>query len=143
MAADYPRCPFEKAILSTRCGCELALRTAIGERVGVHCRSDIARNNCSMLQQLLRQKSRFALKVTDTAERMPFGKEMKVMLGGLEGLAQALNETGVIAPGENIHALVAQAQQHFGGLTSLPYDRIIRSITACQVRRRGPPDSAK
>lgn len=116
---------------------------AIGERVGVHCRSDIARTNCSMLLQLWRHKSRFALKVTDTAERMPFGKEMKVMLGGLEGLAQELNEAGVLAPVANVHVLVAQAQQHFGGLASLPYDRIIRSITTCQVRRRGLSDPVK
>ena len=63
---DQGRCPFEKAILSVRCDCELATRFSIAEQIGVNCRSGIARNNCTMLLALMRERARFALKVTNT-----------------------------------------------------------------------------
>ena len=44
--------------------------------------------------QLVRQNARFALKVTDTSERMPFGKEMKVVIGGLIGAGKVLHPEG-------------------------------------------------
>ncbi|MCR4300801.1 MAG: hypothetical protein NUV51_04255 [Sulfuricaulis sp.] len=58
----------------------------MAERMGVNCRSDIARNNCITLLALMRDRARFALKVTDTSDHLPFGKEIKVMIGGLIGL---------------------------------------------------------
>jgi len=141
---DNARCPFEKAIMSAQCACELAARFSIAEHTGVECRSDLARNNCQVLLALMRERARFALKVTGTAASLPFGKEMKVMIGGLIGLQQALSagqerEIGV----QNIHALVQQAQSQYGSLEALPYGEIIKSITAFQSRRRGsvPPST--
>ena len=136
---DHARCPFEKAILSTQCACELAARFSVAEQMGVECRSDIARNNCTVLLAFMRERARFALKVTDTAVSLPFGKEMKVMVGGLIGLQQALaaGETGS-GPVQNIRALVQQAQSQYGSLEALPYQEIVKSITAYQSRRRGP-----
>src|SRR3989344_6138161 len=88
---DHARCPFEKVILGAYAGCEKAQRFFIAERMGVECTSDIALNNCLTLLKLMRERSRFALKVTDTAERLPFGKEMKVMAGGVAGLASGIH----------------------------------------------------
>jgi len=139
---DNARCPFEKAILSAQCACELAARFSVAEHVGVECRSDIARNNCTVLLALMRERARFTLKVTGTAASLPFGKEMKVMMGGLFGLQLVLSagpeEGGGI---QNIHALVQQAQSRYGSLQALPYREIVKSITAFQSRRRGsvPP----
>jgi len=141
---DNARCPFEKTILSTQCACELAARFSVAEQMGVECRSDIARNNCTVLLALMRERARFALKVTGTAVSLPFGKEMKVMVGGLIGLQQVLSageaESG---PVQNIHALVQQAQSRYGSLEALPYQEIVKSITAYQSRRRGsaPPST--
>jgi len=141
---DNARCPFEKAIMSAQCACELAARFSIAEHTGVECRSDLARNNCQVLLALMRERARFALKVTGTAASLPFGKEMKVMIGGLTGLQQALSagqerEIGV----QNIHALVQQAQSQCGSLEALPYGEIVKFITAFQSRRRGsvPPST--
>jgi hypothetical protein len=140
---DNARCPFEKAILSVQCDCDMASRFSIAEQMGVECRSDIARNNCATLLVYLRERARFVLKITDTSAGLPFGKEMKVMLGGLAGLQrqmlpqEAADRVGV----QNIHSLVQQAQAAYGSLDALPYQEIVKSIAAIQTRRRGnvPP----
>jgi len=135
---DNARCPFEKAILGTQCACEMASRFSVAEQMGVECRSDIARNNCATLLAFMRERARFALKVTDTSAGLPFGKEMKVMLGGLIGLQQQM-ATGEVAADrvQNIHALVQQAQAAYGSLDALPYQEIVKSIAAFQGKRRG------
>lgn len=133
---DHARCPFEKAILSAQCACELATRFSVAEQMGVNCRSDIARNNCATLQALMRERARFALKVTAASDNLPFGKEMKVMIGGLRGL-QGLLAVEPDAGVGNIHALVRQAQEKYGSLDSLPYQELVKSIAAFQIRRRG------
>ena len=136
---DNARCPFEKAILSVQCDCEMATRFSIAEQMGVECRSDIARNNCTTLLVYLRERARFVLKVTDTSAGLPFGKEMKVMLGGLIGLKRqmATEEGAVAARVQNIHALVQQAQAAYGSLDALPYQEIVRTIAAYHGKRRG------
>ena len=134
---DNARCPFEKAILSVQCDCELATRFSIAEQMGVECRSDIARNNCATLLVYLRERARFALKVTDTSAGLPFGKEMKVMLGGLIGLQRQMAPQEGVARVQNIHALVQQAQAAYGSLDALPYQEIVKSIAAFQAKRRG------
>ncbi|MBI3545989.1 MAG: hypothetical protein HY081_05265, partial [Gammaproteobacteria bacterium] len=133
---DNARCPFEKAILCTQCACQLATRFSIAERTGVECRSDIARNNCVTLLNLMRERARFALKVTDTAKALAFGKEMKVMIGGLLGLQRQMNPEQNVDRVSDIHALVQQAQEVYGSLPNLPYQQIIKYITAFQSRRR-------
>ncbi|MDO8703498.1 MAG: hypothetical protein Q7J84_00990 [Sulfuricaulis sp.] len=135
---DHGRCPFEKAILSAQCACELASRYSVAEQIGVECRSELARNNCAILLGIMRERARFALKVTDTSELLPFGKEMKVMIGGLIGLQRLMTaEAGAAARVTNIHALVQQAQQVYGSLGTLPYQEIVKSIAAFQGKRRG------
>lgn len=135
---DHGRCPFEKALLSAQCDCELASRYSVAEQIGVECRSDLARNNCAILLGIMRERARFALKVTHTSELLPFGKEMKVMIGGLIGLQRLMAaEAGAAARVTNIHALVQQAQQVYGSLGTLPYQEIVKSIAAFQGKRRG------
>jgi len=139
MLADYPKCPFEMAILGPQCGCEKSTQFSVAEQMSVACTSDIARNNCQTLLTLMRDRARFALKVTDTSGVLPFGKEMRVMIGGLLGLQRVLfpedspNNNKV----ENIYALVNRAQACHGSLESLPYQEVVKSITRYQGRRRG------
>ena len=139
MLDDYAKCPFEKAILSAQCVCEKSTQFSVAEQVGIACTSDIARNNCQTLLVLMRDRARFALKVTDASESLPFGKEMRVMLGGLLGLQHALfsGEPPDHGRVDNIYVLVNRAQVCYGSLESLPYQEIVKSITSYQGRRRG------
>ena len=135
---DHGRCPFEKAILSAQCACEMAARFSVAEQIGVECRAELARNNCTILLGMMRERARFALKLTDTSGLLPFGKEMKVMIGGLIGLQRLMMvEENDAARVTNIHALVQQAQQVYGSLGALPYQEIVKSIAAFQRKRRG------
>ena len=134
---DNARCPFEKAILSVQCACELATRFSIAEQTGVECQSDIARNNCVTLLSLMRDRARFALKITNTAGTLSFGKDMKMMIGGLLGLQRQITPEPGVDRIPNIHALVQQAQSVYGSLLNLPYQEIIKSITTFQGKRRG------
>ena len=134
---NNPRCPFEKAILSARCDCEMATRFSIAEQMGVGCRSHFACNNCSTLLALMRENARFALGLTNTSGNLAFGKEMKVMIGGLIGLQQVMAQADVADGLRNVHALVQQAQTAYGSLESLPYQEIVKSIAVFQIKRRG------
>jgi hypothetical protein len=129
------RCPFEKPILSAQCGCENATRNVVAERMTVGCRSPVAHNNCQLLLEMLKERSRFALKVTDTWQELPFGKQMRVMVGGLTGLQRVLHSDATSRV-DNVHALVCEAQERFGTLESLPFDEIVRFVTAFQPKRR-------
>lgn len=131
-------CPFEKAIISGQCNCEYAGRSALGEHLGVTCRGGLVQMNCVTLLELLRERSRFALKVTGT-EQLPFGKELKAMIGGLQGLQHVMRGDPLDAHVPNIHGLVAAAQAQFGGLSALPFERVVQGVTAYQSRRRHKP----
>lgn len=132
---DAP-CPFEKPILAAQCGCENATRNVVAERMSVGCRSPIAHHNCRLLVELLKERSRFALKLTDTLSDLPFGKRMRVMVGGLTGLRRVLDPAAA-GPVANIHALLCAAQARFGALESVPFDEIVRAIAAFRPKRHG------
>lgn len=132
-------CPFQKPILSGQCGCELAERSSLGEQVRVRCGSALACTNCRTLLGLLRERARFALKLADPGAPMPFGKEMRLMLGGLVGLQRALAEgTGDRPVVANVHQLVQDARTHYGSLAALPFNEIVKTIAAFQSRRGSP-----
>lgn len=131
-------CPFEKAIISGQCSCEHAGRAAIGEHLGVTCRGGLAQVNCVTLLELLRERSRFALRVSGT-EQLPFGKELRLMIGGLQGLQQVVSGESHETRVPNIHGLIAVAQATFGGLHAVPFDQVIKGVAAYHPRRRHNP----
>jgi len=132
-------CPFEKPILSGQCACELAARSTFGEQLRVRCRSALACTNCQTLLALLRERARFALKLPDPFAPIPFGKEMRLMVGGLTGLQEAIHgDSGDRTVVADVHRLVQDAQSRYGGLAQLPFHEIVKSIAAFQSRRRRP-----
>jgi hypothetical protein len=132
-------CAYEKAILTNQCQCSEADKFCIAEREGVHCNSDAGQTQCLMYLELLREKARFVLHdLNTTAKRsLPHGKAIKIQVGGLRGLHQALFPAAAppaVIP--DITALLCQAQQDFGDLTALPYSSIMQQIAAYQVKKR-------
>ena len=138
---DERFCPFEKPILSTRFACECAERSQVGERVVVLCRELHAHTNCMTILELLKEKARFVFKLTQISDSLPFGKKTKVLYGGLLGLQKAMTPVlGSAVTIDNIHGLIAAAKQTYGSLQDLPYNEIIQSISAYQVKRRRARD---
>jgi hypothetical protein len=136
-------CAFEKAILARCCACSLAERQNIAEREAVACASPGAREQCAALRALLRQKSAFALKLTQLEGPLPHSKEMKVECGGLLGVQLAMAPEAVQAVEElpriaDVRSLVRAAQETFGVLPNLPYSAIVQSVVAYRIRRRRP-----
>ncbi len=151
--AMTPRpCAFEKAILARCCACSLAEGQNIAEREAVACGAPEAREQCAALRALLRQKSAFALKLTQVEGPLPHAKEMKVECGGLQGVQQAAAPAAVVpasvealASGAqglplvlDVHSLVQACAEKFGGLANLPYSAIVQSVVAYRIRRRRP-----
>jgi len=147
-------CAFEKAVLAAACACSLAVRRNIAERESVACSSAAAREQCAELCALLRHKSAFALKLAHVQGPLPHAKEMKVECGGLLGVQKAAAgrvradahrprqrdpsaDTAAATPAiADVHSLVRDCVEKFGGLAKLPYAVIVQSVVAFQIRRR-------
>ncbi len=130
-------CPFARTIISTHNGCAHSTRYCVGERDSAACDSSTASADCASLAQLLRENARFALGVTDTAGLLTFGKELKILYGGLAGLQELVSTDNVVSDRvSDIHALVAVALQRYGTLQDIPYQHIVKNISAYQPARR-------
>lgn len=133
-------CPFARTIISTHNGCTHSTRYCVGERVSAACASSLASVDCTSLAQLLRENARFALGVTDTAGRLTFGKELKILYGGLAGLQELVSTGSVVSDKvSDIHALVVSVLQQYGTLQDIPYQHIVKNISAYQPARRARP----
>ena len=129
-------CVFAKAVLSGCAHCTLAKRTAMAEREVVTCGSEVAHINCSTLNSLFRERALFALRLPRHGEPIVHAKAMKLQCGGLRGLQQAVQ-----ASENDVHAMVQMAMVDGASLLDLPWDRMVASISAWELRRRAPPSS--
>ncbi len=132
-------CVFEKALLARCVVCGLAVKQHLAEREMMACTDPLARANCAQLSGLLREKSAFALKITDAARILPHAMTMRIQCGGLNGLRDVLDPG---APAPDVHKLVRKAQEE-GGLEALPFSRIVQGVAHWQVKRRFNPGSSE
>lgn len=139
-------CVFEKALLVRCAACQLAQRHALAERETLACTDPETHEKCRTLHFLLRENSSFALKVSDSAQRIPHALEMKLQCGGLRGLQDSLEElvpdvdSGVPGVLPEVPELLRQALERYDGLAELPYSRIVQGIAAWQGRKRTRAD---
>ena len=126
-------CPFEKAILSSRCGCEKFQRLNIAEREAAACVSVSAQQQCVELLEQLYQNSRFALQQSDLNSPLAHAQMMKLQCGGLQGLQSILKQSGNI---NNINGLVKSLFTNFDDLKKIPYQEIVQFISHYQVRKK-------
>jgi hypothetical protein len=128
-------CPFQKAILSSRCDCEKCHRLSIAERENVACISTSAQRRCVELFNHFCKNARFVLKnINLIGDKLPHGKAMKVQCGGLFGLAATFIDGAEIPQVDNIDALVTKSLEKYGNMEALPYQNIVKFISNCKVR---------
>jgi len=136
-------CPFKKAILHARLGCENAVRQVAAVQSSIACGNKEAQLRCRELFDDMLAASRFTLRVDGRSDSIPNGKLIRLQAGGLFGVRRLLNETSTEGEGAddlaNIHGLLDRVQARFGSLRDLPFDRVVRGITAYRVRRRHQP----
>jgi hypothetical protein len=89
---------------------------------------------CHELLGLLRESSRFILKLQQTGNKLPHNMEIRVQAGGLSGI-QALFIPQQQDKIDDIFALLEQAEIEYGSLEKLPYSRIVQSIRSYQGRK--------
>ena len=132
-------CVYEKSLLSRHCNCSQSKKVCIAEREGMHCASDEAQLQCHELMESLRKQARFALKSNDDKGALPHGKAMRLQVGGMRGLFLALHPDQQTPPEqiEDVHGLINQARETFGGLDNLPYQTLIQQVAAYKGRVRG------
>ena len=128
------RCEFEKALTHNKAKCSYSRHFCLADREGYACKSSELSGKCRELLELLRENSRFILKMQKTSNQLPHNMEIRVQVGGLSGIQAllALEQQDKI---ENIFALVEQAETEYGGLEMLPYDQIVQSISSYQGRK--------
>lgn len=128
-------CPFEKAILSSRCGCENFQRLNIAEREAAACVSDCAQQQCVELLEQLYQNSRFALQQADVNSPLAHAQMMKLQCGGLQGL-QSILQSQKPEKINNIKVLVTMAFTKYEDIKEIPYQEIVQFISHYEVRKK-------
>lgn len=127
-------CPFEKAILSRCADCGLVKKLNIAEREAVACGEASASESCMLLHDLMRRNALFALKLSQAPVALPHAKEMKIQCGGLLGLARLIDPDALRS--DDIHALVRILQVQYESLAVLPWNEVVKEISAFEGRRR-------
>ncbi|MBK1708485.1 MULTISPECIES: hypothetical protein [Marichromatium] len=128
-------CAFALALLNAH-DCSHAERYCIGERSGVRCGAESPWRRCRALRLLLRERARFALATPGTRERLSHAQSLRLQLGGLRGIATALAPDASTRAIRDVHALLVEARARYGSLEALPFEHIVRRISAYRGRRR-------
>lgn len=134
-AVNDRRCVFEKAALTRMFACEKLVRMNIAEREAAGCSNAAAQIQCDVLLERLRRSAAFSLKLTHVSGPLPHAKELKVQCGGLLGLQSSVDSKSEARGVVNIFALIEAAKTAYGDLESLPFQEIVKSVTAFQGRR--------
>ncbi len=90
-AINSRRCIFEKAINSRVCNCSKSHRFNLADREGVICTSESARDLCTKFSLEVRKRARFALRISNVGDQLPHATEIKLQIGGLQGLQSQMN----------------------------------------------------
>lgn len=127
-------CVFNKALLARAASCELSQRRSVAERELIECSSPVAHINCETLAALLRERSRFALRLPAASQPLTHIQSLHLQCGGLAALRQQL-----AGAGSDVHRMVGAAFERHGSLTELPWAAIVAELAAWQPRRRARP----
>ncbi|RUM93473.1 MAG: hypothetical protein DSZ28_08295 [Thiothrix sp.] len=131
------RCPFEKALNARRCDCSQSKRFLLAGRDGVGCQSKNFQTDCLALLTIMRGKAQFVLHLTKVDGPLPHNKEIRVQVGGLQGLQRLLNpdqkEEKCV---DNVSLIVSAACEKFGSFDDLPFEQLLKSILAFEGRKK-------
>lgn len=90
---------------------------------------------CGEMLRVLRDKSRFVLRIQCISGPLPHNMELRVQAGGLQGL-QACFEVGSTAQIADVHGLVRRVNEKFRDFRKLPFEEIVQSVARFRGRKR-------
>jgi hypothetical protein len=127
------KCGFERALLSRKHGCSLLEMFYIANRRGCNCKTEANAIECDAMLNLLRDKAKFVLHLKEIVLPLPHAKEIKIQMGGLTGLNKLMGiESSNVF---DIHNLIAQINEKFEDLDTIPMQDIMTEIQKIQTRR--------
>lgn len=85
---------------------------------------------------MLRERSRFALKLPSPQQRLTHAQALRLQCGGAAALAQAGASMGGEASKTDIHALVMHLHDAHGSFAELPWATLVPQLVAWAPRRR-------
>lgn len=129
------RCEFEKALTNNKAKCVYSRHFCLADREGYACKSSELSAKCRELLEMLRENSRFILKMQQSSNKLPHNMEIRVQVGGLSGIQKLFSPEQQDKKIEDIFALVERAVTAYGSLERLPYNRIVQSISSYQGRK--------
>ena len=136
-------CVFEKSILSHRVLCIKSRKKNIAEREAICCSDDASHERCDEWMKLLRSKAKFAIKMAEADTSLgvlPHGKEMKVQVGGIIGLAELFGLQGVDDhKGKrgvlfDVSETLNRCDSDYKNLEQLPFTQILKSVARFKLR---------
>lgn len=130
------RCVFEKALTNNLAKCTLSQHFCLADREGYSCKSAEKASICSELLKNIRENSRFLFKLVRTGEPLPHNMEIRVQVGGIEGLNNTLHPEHAQKNVADVVAVVDEAVSTYGSLAKLPYREIVQTVAAMKVRKR-------
>ena len=128
-------CPYEKTILSNQFGCCCSRRGQRGERAVIECERPDAQVYCISCLKTVRMNARFALKIDNPGDPLPFGKESKLLYGSLLGLIGLVNNITNNDSKPDIHQLMLKSHDRYGSSANIPYEVVVRHIAVYTPRR--------
>lgn len=132
-------CVFEKGMLTNQCRCSRNQKLLIAEREAASCTDKEAKTRCQAFLDTLQQQARFALKVSSARQKLGHVKAVKVQIGGLRGLYQALHpEEEIPTPVPEVAGMLEEALRVWDSFDKLPFPKIIPEIGRWEPRRRRP-----
>jgi hypothetical protein len=130
-------CVFEKGILTTQARCQYCQKILIAEREAANCIDSAAQNICGRFLGVMREQARFSLKLRNAQQSLGHAKAIKVQIGGLRGLYQAIHPSQDIpVPIPEIAGLIELALEKYGSLETLPFSIIVPQLSAYEGRKR-------
>ena len=134
-AANPLDCVFQKALLNQSGQCTHARPVCLADRQGIHCQDAERYRACQAFLDQLRDRARFALRLTRVPARLPHAQEIRVQLGGLRGARRLLDDAEPTGSGPpDVAATVGALAARYGGLERVPYESLVSG--AIDVRRR-------
>lgn len=136
------RCVFEKALTNHRANCHLSKHFCLADREGYACENKQTADRCRDVLEKIRKNSAFVLKLHDSDGPLPHNMEIRVQVGGVNGLAKSVEanvagETSDDIPVQHdIDKTMAAAITRFGSLDALPYSEIMQSVVTFKGRRK-------
>jgi hypothetical protein len=126
-------CPFSKCIIGKWCACSYARLYERCSGKMICTRADEFLDSCNSLVATLKEKSRFALGLSEEVE-LTHAQLMKIRCGGLLGMQRLLQHELDRPP--VVRETISETEARYGDIENFPFNEIMKDIQGFRHRKR-------